>query len=94
MSEELLPCHEARAAVRNINVPQTQEPLNDQLDAMEYAADKLGLYDAADYLRCRRAPSPDKPCCAKEPCRGPNHDAHLIPCEFTTKPPTPPSEER
>jgi hypothetical protein len=31
--------------------PQTQAALNDQLSDLALVADKLGLYDAADYLR-------------------------------------------
>jgi len=31
--------------------PQTQVALDDQLRALQLAATRLGLYDAADYLR-------------------------------------------
>ena len=33
--------------------PQTQESLTDQLRLMRLVANKLGCYDAADYLRDR-----------------------------------------
>ena len=33
-------------------VPQTQMALNDQLKILRIAANKLGLYDAADFIRC------------------------------------------
>jgi len=59
MNTETKPCQEARSAMRHVSVPQAQESLSDQLTALEYAADKLGLYDAADYLRNRRAPAPE-----------------------------------
>ena len=32
-------------------VPQTQMALNDQLKILRIAANKLGLYDAADFIR-------------------------------------------
>lgn len=36
------------------NLPQTQAMLNDQLDALHSVAIKLGLYDAADFLKTVR----------------------------------------
>lgn len=33
-------------------VPQTQMALNDQLRILRIAANKLGLYDAADFIKC------------------------------------------
>jgi len=39
-------------AVRAIHrQPQTQAALNDQLTALREAAQRLGLYDAADFIR-------------------------------------------
>ena len=32
-------------------VPQTQRALNDQLKILRIAANKLGLYDAADFIK-------------------------------------------
>jgi hypothetical protein len=34
-------------------IEQTQAALNDQLFDLSYVADRLGLYDAADYLRSK-----------------------------------------
>jgi hypothetical protein len=39
-------------AVKQIpQVPQTQMALNDQLKILRIAANKLGLYDAADFIK-------------------------------------------
>jgi hypothetical protein len=53
----------AQCAIQNISgsaldvakqipqMPQTQMALNDQLEILRIAANRLGLYDAADFIR-------------------------------------------